>query len=129
MAGKLLGFFEGERRGFKTVLSPLLTFDLARSKSERAKGLMLCTHLPVHTGMLFAMGNLGRHGFWMHKTPLALDIAWLARDGRVQEMAQLQPFDERTVQPREDAFYVIEMNAGALRSYGVQAGDRLVIQR
>lgn len=108
--------------------SPPVTLEVAETDESRARGLMGRGHLALHHGMLFAFPAPGMHRFWMKNTYIPLDIAWLDSNGVVLDVHTMQPHDETWHQPLVPALYAVEMQAGALSSYGVGLGSRLTLQ-
>jgi hypothetical protein len=65
-------------------------------------------------------------GFWMRNTPTPLDIGFFNRQGMLEEIYALHPFDESTVQSRSTALsFALEMNQGWFREHGVKPGAQL----
>ena len=92
---------------------------------ERQTGLMHRTSMPQHEGMLFVFERLGIQCFWMKNTPLPLTAAFIADDGRITNLADMQPLDEQSHCSSEPVRFVLEMNQGWFSSKGIQAGQRL----
>ena len=61
----------------------------------------------------------------MRNTPLPLSIAYLARDGRIVDIQDMQPFDERSHQPARSYWYALEVHQGWFARHGVKVGDLL----
>ena len=49
----------------------------------------------------------------------------IADDGRITNLADMQPLDEQSHCSSEPVRFVLEMNQGWFRSKGIQAGQRL----
>lgn len=81
--------------------------------------------MPQHEGMLFVFERAGIQCFWMKNTPLPLTAAFIADDGRITNLADMQPLDEQSHCSSEPVRFVLEMNQGWFRSKGIQAGQRL----
>ncbi|MCC5882561.1 MAG: DUF192 domain-containing protein [Halomonas sp.] len=107
-----------------------LEVELARSSAERQKGLMDRDHLPENAGMLFLYeeAQSPRGGFWMYRTRLPLDIAFLDADGRIAAKATMQPCPSRNafecpVTLAGVTYYAaLEVNAGYFESRGIEMG-------
>ena len=81
--------------------------EVARTPLQTQTGMMFRREMASHEGMLFVFDGLSRHCFWMKNTLLPLSIAFIADDGSVVNLAEMQP------QSRRLALFV---RAGALRA-------------
>ncbi len=105
--------------------------EVARTAQERAQGLSGRPSLPDDGGMLFVFAEEGRPGFWMRGMRFPLDFIWISRDRRVVDLMEDVPPPEPGVpdaelpryQPVEPVLYVLEVNAGVVREFGIQVGD------
>ena len=93
---------------------------------ERQIGLMHRQSMPAHEGMLFVFEAPGVQCFWMKNTLLPLTAAFVADDGRIVNLADMQPLDERSHCSAEPVRYVLEMNQGWFQSKNIEAGSKLV---
>ena len=92
---------------------------------ERQIGLMHRQSMPQHEGMLFVFEQPGVQCFWMKNTLLALTAAFIADDGRIVNLADMQPLDERSHCSAEPVRYVLEMNQGWFQSKRIQPGSKI----
>ena len=92
---------------------------------ERQTGLMHRTHMPAHEGMLFVFEQPGVQCFWMKNTLIPLSTAFVADDGRIVNLADMQPHDERSHCSNEPVRYVLEMNQGWFAAKNIQAGSKI----
>lgn len=99
-----------------------ITAEIARTDAERQHGLMDRDSMPEGHGMLFLFREDGRVGFWMHNTRIPLTIAYLDQDGRVMELRDGTPLDERPITPKKPYRYVLEMNQGWFARHGLGVG-------
>ncbi len=76
--------------------------------------------------MLFVFPTAAAHGFWMKDTPLPLSIAFLAADGHIINMADMQPGTLDVHWAGGNALFALEMNRGWFAQNGIKAGDRLL---
>ena len=102
-----------------------LTTEVARTEPERQTGLMFRRDLPDDAGMLFVFPFDDFRAFWMHETPLPLSIAYVARDGTITQIADMQSFDEGLTPSREQVPFALEVHQGWFRAAGVREGDRV----
>ncbi len=87
------------------------------------KGLMYRKFLPPDGGMLFLMGDLDDHHFWMKNTLIPLDILFISPELTVVGILEdMQPHDTRSKGVGAPSLYVLEVNAGWTRAHGVSAG-------
>lgn len=93
--------------------------------SERQTGLMHRQSMPAHEGMLFVFEQPGVQCFWMKNTLLPLTAAFLADDGTIVNLADMQPLDENSHCSLKPVRYVLEMNQGWFKSKNIQAGAKL----
>ncbi|MCZ8233823.1 MAG: DUF192 domain-containing protein [Inhella sp.] len=98
---------------------------VAQSPEQRAIGLMHRKSMPAHEGMLFVFESREVQCFWMKNTHLPLSIAFVADDGRIVSMADMQPMDETSHCSKEPVRYALEMNQGWFAQKGIKPGSRL----
>jgi uncharacterized membrane protein (UPF0127 family) len=111
-----------------------LALELAVTADQQHLGLMERQHLPERAGMLFVYDSLQppNAGFWMYRTRIPLDIAYLDGDGVVRSIRAMVPCVATipegcpTYEPGIPYRYALEVNAGALKRWEVQMGDRLL---
>ncbi len=100
--------------------------EVARTDEQRARGLMFRRFMPQDRGMLFDFKTEQPIMMWMRNTYIPLDMIFIARDGRVINVAEnTEPMSERTIASAAPAFAVLELNAGVTRKIGLKAGDRI----
>jgi uncharacterized membrane protein (UPF0127 family) len=112
-----------------SVGSARFQVELARSHTERQRGLMFRSHLPKGHGMLFIQPKAAPAAFWMKNTYLHLDLLYFDGDGRLQEIfANVPP----CVTPRCPIYasqgpikYILEINGGSAARLGLSSGDHL----
>ena len=73
--------------------SATVDVEYAATEVDRERGLMGRDVLPDTEGMLFVFPTLVTVSFWMKDTPNPLDIAFIADDGTVLNIAHGKPFD------------------------------------
>lgn len=99
--------------------------EVADRDPTRALGLMHRTSLPPNGGMLFVFDEAGRHCMWMKNTPLPLSVAFIDADGRIVNIADMQPHTELAHCAERPVPYALEMAQGWFAERGVRAGFRL----
>lgn len=103
-----------------------LTFqvEIADTPAKRELGLQYRRDLALDRGMIFLFPTESKHSFWMKNTPIPLDMIFIGSDRKIVGIVeQAVPFstDSRSV-PAASQF-VLEINGGLTRRYGIKAGD------
>ncbi len=99
--------------------------EVARTPQSQERGLMQRGHLCADCGMLFIFKKADRVSFWMKDTPLPLSIAFIAADGTILNIADMQPNTTDTHSAQGDAIYALEMNRGWFAQHGIQPGNKI----
>jgi len=99
--------------------------EVAQSPAERSIGLMHRREMPANHGMLFAFERPGVQCFWMKNTLLPLSIAFLADDGTVVNVADMQPQTTESHCSLAPVRYALEMNQGWFAKRGIGRGAKL----
>ncbi|MCC6240111.1 MAG: DUF192 domain-containing protein [Phycisphaerales bacterium] len=102
------------------------TLEIADQPRQRETGLMHRPSMPADHGMIFVFPDDQPRSFWMKNTHIPLDILFIAFDGTIVQIDQMQPVTG-TAQTYRLARYVIELNLGAVEKTGVKPGDKLEI--
>jgi uncharacterized membrane protein (UPF0127 family) len=100
-----------------------IAVEVARTEPQREHGLMGRKDLGPRDGMIFVFDRDDHLSFWMKNTPSALSIAFLSSEGRVLEIADMEPFSEKVIRSRLSARYALEMRQGAFTALGIHEGD------
>jgi uncharacterized membrane protein (UPF0127 family) len=109
-----------ERAGAKVAL---LNAELARTPEERTRGLMGRKSLADGEGMLFIFERDDMLSFWMKDTLIPLSIAFIASDGRIVEIRDMQPLDINSIKSSRSVRYALEVPQGWFERAGVRPGD------
>ena len=99
---------------------------VAQSSAERQIGLMHRKNMPQHEGMLFVFEQPATQCFWMKNTLLPLTAAFVADDGSIVNLADMQPQSEASHCSQKPVRYVLEMNQGWFAQKHLKAGNKLV---
>jgi hypothetical protein len=109
-----------------------LHLEIASDDSGRAQGLSKRTSLGWNNGMLFVFPSEEERTFWMIDCAFDLDIAYLDRDGIVQDEQTMvvQPgvvpeLLRRYVSATDHVMYALEVNRGWLAAHFLRVGDTL----
>ncbi|CAN5641165.1 DUF192 domain-containing protein [soil metagenome] len=114
-----------------------ITVEIAEREEQRSYGLMERATLPDDAGMIFIYGSQQRAdaGFWMYRTRIPLDIAFLDANGTILTILGMEPCPDmdprgcRTYPPGVPYFSALEVNRGYLAARGIGIGDRVVLHR
>jgi uncharacterized membrane protein (UPF0127 family) len=99
--------------------------ELAITPAQQATGMMFRTEMPGNEGMLFVNDDLGMRCFWMRNTLIPLTIAFVADDGTIVNLADMQPRSEASHCSAQPVRYALEMRQGWFAKRGLKAGARL----
>ena len=102
-----------------------LSVQIASEDRERAIGLMSRTSLGANEGMLFVFPVAARQCFWMRNTLIPLTAAFVADDGRIVNLADMQPLSDESHCSAQPVRFVLEANLGWFAQHGIQAGSRI----
>ncbi len=103
----------------------LIRAEVARTPEQRAIGLMHRQSLGSNDGMLFVFEQPGVQCFWMKNTLIPLSIAFLADDGSIVNIADMQPQSLDSHCSDKPVRMALEMNQGWFARKGIKPGTRL----
>lgn len=103
----------------------LIHAEVARTDEQRAIGLMSRKSMPATSGMLFVFEQANVQCFWMRNTLIPLSTAFVADDGSIVNIADMQPMTEASHCSTKPVRYVLEMNQGWFAQRGLKAGSKL----
>ena len=118
----------------KTDTIPLFV-ELARTSAEKTMGLMERTSLADTAGMLFIYDAMqpANAGFWMFRTKIPLDIAFVDSAGVIKSIRNMVPCTTATAvncptyEPGAPYRAALEVNAGFFAKRKVAVGDRVLL--
>lgn len=99
--------------------------EVARTPLEQQTGLMFRRVMPTYDGMLFVFDQPEKRCFWMRNTLLPLTIAYIADDGSIVDLIDMQPRSEQNHCSSRPVRYALEMNQGWFEKRGIKPGFRL----
>ncbi len=99
--------------------------EIADTPQSREHGLMQRDHLCADCGMLFIFEKADRYSFWMKDTPLPLSIAFIAANGTIINIVEMQPNTTDSRSAQGDALFALEMNSGWFTRNDIKPGDRV----
>jgi len=98
---------------------------VALTSQQQQIGLMNRKEMPQAEGMLFVFDRAGTQCFWMKNTLLPLTAAFVADDGRIVNLADMQPQTLDSHCSEEPVRFVLEMNQGWFAKKNIRKGARL----
>lgn len=110
-----------------------LQVELATDPQQRSRGLMDRARLPTNAGMLFVYPEAQSplSGFWMFRTRIPLDIAFLNAQGKILAIQSMTPCASAD-QVRCPSYLAgvpytaaLEVNRGFFERHGITVGDRI----
>ena len=102
-----------------------ISVQVASTPEQRQIGLMHRKTMPANDGMLFVFEREGMQCFWMKNTLLPLTAAFIASDGSIINLADMQPHSEANHCSTRPARYVLEMHQGWFARQRIAPGTKL----
>jgi len=109
--------------------------ELALSSEQKTLGLMERRRLSNNAGMLFVYDSTqpSDAGFWMYRTRIPLDIAFIDSAGVIRAILAMLPCETTVPQgcatypPNVPYRYALEVNAGFFQTHSIAVGDSLLL--
>ena len=93
---------------------------------QREKGLMFRKSLNESDGMLFVFEREQKLNFWMKNTYIPLDIAYIDKNGIINEIYHMKPLDvSLTYNSIKPAMYALEVNLGWFSRHKIKTGSKI----
>ena len=108
-----------------TIGNETLTLEIAQTPAKQEKGLMGRKTLPENTGMLFLFNPPQFVAFWMKKTPLDLDIAFVNEKGVVFHTDTMAANTENIHYSYGLTRAAIELKKGSLKKLNIGVGTQI----
>lgn len=99
--------------------------EVAQTPQQLETGLMFRPSMPANEGMLFVFDRPGQQCFWMKNTLIPLAVAFVADDGTIVNIDEMQAKTLNSHCSTKEVRYVLEMNQGWFSKRGLKAGDKL----
>jgi uncharacterized protein len=99
--------------------------ELAITMQQQATGMMFRKEMGTHEGMLFISDEPSVRCFWMRNTLVPLTIAFIADDGTIVNLADMDALSEKSHCSTKPVRYALEVNRGWFAKRGIKAGTRL----
>ncbi|MGQ7261404.1 DUF192 domain-containing protein [Vreelandella sp. V005] len=108
-----------------------LDVEVAETSAQRQRGLMGRESLPEASGMLFRFEReqSANNAFWMYRTLIPLDIAFIDANGQIVAINTMQPCESTSPSecpsyPAGAAYHsALELNGGYFAERGIKVGD------
>lgn len=100
----------------------LITAELAADDPMRTRGLMFRESLAPNHGMFFIFDGKSTRCMWMRNVPIPLSVAFLEDDGRIVNIAEMQPQSDDSHCSSAPVRYALEMSKGWFAQRGLKAG-------
>jgi len=99
--------------------------ELAQTDAQQMVGMMFRREMGNNEGMLFINDQAGVRCFWMRNTLLPLTIAFIADDGTIVNLADMQPQSDQSHCSAKPVRFALEMRQGWFAKRGIKAGFKL----
>ena len=122
-------YVEARCTGPSAAQSPRLFLEVAATPASQQKGLMFRKSLEADHGMIFVYPDERVSSFWMKNTYIPLDMIFVDRHDKVVGVLEnRQPFLEESMSAGKPSLYVVELNAGSAKRWGITTGSTLVFE-
>lgn len=108
-----------------TIGKQKVVAEVATTPEQQSTGLMYRFSLKPDHGMIFVFERAEPRSFWMKNTYVPLSIAFIGSDGRIVNIADMAPQDERTHWSNGPAQYALEMRKGWFVEHAIGPGDKV----
>ncbi len=105
-----------------------LKVEWANTEEQRVHGLQHRRSIPENEGMMFDYGDERILSFWMKDTSIPLSIAFIDKNGTIEEIQKMNPNTTISHQSRRKVRYALEVNQGWFERHDVKIGDKVEFQ-
>lgn len=103
----------------------LIKTELAITPQQQQIGMMFRREMGTNEGMLFISEDSSQRCFWMRNTLVPLTIAFLADDGTIVNLADMDAQSDRSHCSAKPVRFALEMNRGWFAKRGLKAGSKI----
>ncbi|MGE0072057.1 MAG: DUF192 domain-containing protein [Thiomonas sp.] len=103
----------------------VFTAEVAATAQQQQTGLMHRRSLPPDHGMVFVFAQPQPVCMWMKNTLIPLSVAFIGADGRIVNLADMQPLSEDVHCAQTDVRYALEMPLHWFAQRGIEPGARV----
>ena len=108
-----------------TIEGHAIDAEVAATDERRYTGLMHRFSMPPDHGMLFVYAVPHPQSYWMRNTYIPLSIAFIDVAGRIINIEDMSPQDERSTWSAGPALYALEMKKGWFAQKGIRPGAKV----
>lgn len=101
-----------------------VTAEVAATEQEQERGLKGRAALADDAGMLFVLAKPAEVCMWMKDAPIALSVAFLDAEGRILNIADMEPNSEAQHCSAKPATYALEVRRGWFADRQITAGKQ-----
>ena len=114
-----------------------LLVEVSRTAAQRSYGLMARPSLDPESGMIFLYDSAqaGSSGYWMFRTKMPLDIAFMDSAGVIGKVLSMEPCESElyatacpTYAPGVAYWSALEVNRGWFGEHGIGEGDTVRLE-
>ncbi len=103
--------------------------EIADTPGKRELGLQYRRELAPDRGMIFLFPRDAEQTFWMKNTPIPLDMIFINDERRIVGIAEeAVPFSLHARSVGQPSRFVLEINGGLSKRYGIHAGAAVRFQ-
>jgi uncharacterized membrane protein (UPF0127 family) len=107
-----------------------LVTEIAHERLQIATGMMYRTNMPENEAMIFVFPDATPRSFYMRNCFVPLSAAYIAPDGTILEIIQMQPHDEKSIPSQSsNVQFVLEVPQGWFERHKVKAGSLIRTER
>ncbi len=108
------------------VVKTKIDIQIADNDYDRELGLMFRKSMQENRGMLFIFPKEDIQNFWMHNTYIPLDMIFVNAKNKIITIQNAdKTLSDQTYSSIKPAKYVIEVNLGFSKKYGLKVGDKI----
>ena len=118
-----------------TIKDLVVQAKIADEPKEQQSGLSDFSSLALDEGMIFVFNQSKRHTFWMKDMDFAIDIIWIDEAKKIVDIAPNVPPEPKKSDkeltrytPKNNAIYILEINAGLSALHNLQVGDQVLFE-
>jgi hypothetical protein len=103
----------------------VISAEVAADPASRVRGLMFREQLAPNHGMLFIFDEHTIHCMWMRNTFIPLSVAFVADNGTILNIEDMQPRTEGNHCSQKPVRFALEMAQGWFAQRGIKPGSKL----
>lgn len=109
------------------ILKKKIKIEIAKTPSEKQKGLMYRKSLDSDSGMLFIFDKSQKMSFWGANTYIPLDIAFI-KENKIIDIKEIIPLSTKAVTSNEPCELVLEVSLDFFKNNDISIGDFINIE-